>query len=84
MATQLCTILHAYPYYFADANGNGVVDEGEGSYATWTPRLLKAAYNYQYFQKDPGAFAHNGVYMIQVLYDAINDVGGDVSSMVRP
>ena len=74
----------AYPYFFADANGNGAIDEGEAAYATWTPRLLKAAYNYQYVQKDPGAFAHNGVYMIQVLYDAINDVGGDVSSMVRP
>ena len=26
---------------------------------TFTPRLLKAAYNYQYSQKDPGIFAHN-------------------------
>lgn len=75
---------NAYPYFFADANGNGVVDEGEGSFAAWTPRLLKAAYNYQYVNKDPGAFAHNGVYIMQVLYDAINDVGGDVTGLVRP
>jgi hypothetical protein len=74
----------AYPYYFADANGNGQIDEGEGSYATWTPRLLKAAYNYQYAQKDPGDFAHNGKYVIQFLYDSIEDLGGDVAKFTRP
>jgi hypothetical protein len=74
----------SYPYFFADENGNGVLDEGEGSFSAWTPRLLKAAYNLQYVTKDPGTFAHNGVYMMEVLYDAINDVGGDVTSMVRP
>jgi hypothetical protein len=75
---------NAYPYFFADANGNGTVDEGEGGYATWTPRLLQAAYNYQYSVKDPGAFAHNGKYIIQTLYDSLNDLGGDVSAMTRP
>jgi len=75
---------HAYPYFFADTNGNGAVDEGEGSYAGWTPRILKAAYNYQYVQKDPGAFAHNGQYILQVLYDTIQDLGGDMTGMVRP
>lgn len=74
----------SYPYFFADANGNGAVDEGEGSYASWTPRLLKAAYNYQYSQKDPGAFAHNGQYVLQALYDSIEDLGGDVTGMTRP
>jgi hypothetical protein len=64
-----------YPYYFDDA--------GE-SYATWTPTLLKAAYNYQYVQKDPGAFAHNAKYIIQVLYDSIEATGGDVGAMTRP
>jgi hypothetical protein len=66
---------HAYPYFFDDA--------GE-RYATWTPNLLKAAYNYQYAQKDPGAFAHNPAYVLQVLYDSIEGVGGDVSGMTRP
>ena len=75
---------HSYPYFFADDNGNGELDEGEGSYATWTPNLLKAAYNYQYAQKDPGAFAHNGNYVIQILIDSINGVGGDTSVMTRP
>lgn len=75
---------HAYPYWFADADANGVVDEGEEGYAAWTPRLLKAAYNYQYVQKDPGAYAHNGTYIMQVLYDSIQDVGGSVTGLVRP
>jgi hypothetical protein len=66
---------HAYPYFFNDAGDR---------YATWTPNLLRAAYNYQYLQKDPGAYAHNGAYTLQVLYDSINAVGGDTSGMVRP
>ncbi len=66
---------HAYPYFFNDA--------GE-SYATWTPNLLAAAYNYQYASKEPGAFVHNGQYMIQLLYDSIQTVGGDVSGLTRP
>ncbi len=76
------------PYFFADANGNGQVDAGETKYASWTPRLLQAAYNYQYSQKDPGAFAHNGKYMIQILNDSIADLGTkvtvDTSKLVRP
>ncbi|MBK7893748.1 MAG: hypothetical protein IPJ90_02385 [Anaerolineaceae bacterium] len=66
---------HSYPYFFNDA--------GEG-YSTWTPTLLRAAYNYQYVQKDPGAFAHNGQYVIQVLYDTLSELGADVSAMTRP
>ena len=37
----------------------------EGLSAAWTPRLLKAAYNYQVASKDPGTFAHNAKYIIQ-------------------
>ena len=44
-----------YPYFFADKNANGKLDEGEGAFRAWTPRLLKAAYNYQVASKDPGA-----------------------------
>jgi hypothetical protein len=66
---------HSYPYFFNDA--------GEG-YSTWTPTMLRAAYNYQYVQKDPGAFAHNGQYIIQVLYDTLAALNADVSGMTRP
>jgi hypothetical protein len=76
------------PYYFIDTNANGVADPDEltraNAYATWTPRLLRAAYNYQWVQKDPGAFAHNGKYILQILYDSIQDIGGDVTALTRP
>jgi hypothetical protein len=64
----------SHPYFFGDANGNGIVDEGEGSYDQWTARLLKAAYNYHYSIKDTGAFAHNGKYIIELFYDSIEDL----------
>ena len=79
----------AYPYFFADANANGKVDEGEGAYTEWTPRLLRAAYNYQFAQKDPGLFAHNPDYAAQFLYDSLEDLGKggikvDMTGMIRP
>lgn len=66
-----------YPYFLADADSDGKADEKEGAavgYANWTPRSLKAAYNYQVSIKDPGAFAHGGKYIIELLYDSIEDV----------
>ncbi|HEX6268958.1 MAG TPA: hypothetical protein VFZ43_01870 [Anaerolineales bacterium] len=76
----------AHPYWFVDADGDGAVDQAEGAavrYATFTPRLLKATYNYQLAHKDPGKFAHGGKYTIQLLFDSIEDLGGDVSSLTR-
>ncbi len=72
----------AHPYWFTDANENGTPDEGEEAYATWTPRLLKAAYNYQVASKDPGEFAHNGKYIIQLLYDSIDDLNQALATPV--
>ncbi len=68
---------HHHPYFFADPNDNDHVDEGEGSYSNFTPNLLRAAYNYQVSQKDPGGFAHNGKYLIQLLYDTIEALNPD-------
>lgn len=79
----------SYPYWYVDGNGNGQVDEGEVSgetrYAAWTPNLLRAAYNYQYVAKDPGAFAHNPRYILQILYDSLESLGGEeaVANYVR-
>ncbi len=74
---------HAYPYFFIDTDGNGQVDEGEGSYGNqynvFTARLLKAAYNFQVSMKDPGAFAHGGKYIIQLLHDSIEDLDAAVA-----
>ena len=78
----------SYPYFFVDTNGDGEATPDEinsdNAFKVWTPRLLRAAYNYQYSGKDPGAFAHNGKYIIQTLYDGLEDLGVDVSAMTRP
>jgi hypothetical protein len=88
LGTGILYDAQSYPYFFVDGNGNGEADEGEVSGDTrfndWTPRLLRAAYNYQYVEKDPGGFAHNGAYLVQVLYDSLEDLGADVSDMLRP
>jgi hypothetical protein len=78
-----------YPYFFIDTDGNGEVDPGENAYPNnynelWTPRLIKASYNYLFSVKDPGAFAHNGAYILQILYDSLVDIGGDATGMTRP
>jgi len=79
----------AYPYFYVDKDGDGQADKNDQGAninynGNWTPSLLKAAYNYQYSVKDPGAFTHNGQYVIQALYDSIKDLDGDVSQMTRP
>jgi nitrate reductase cytochrome c-type subunit len=77
----------AYPYFFvADKDGN-IAKNDQGAaigYNAFTPRLLRAAYNYQYSIKDPGAFTHNPQYVMQFLYDSIKDLGGDVQGLTRP
>ena len=65
---------HAYPYFFQDANNNGIADEDEEGYSSFTPRLLRATYNFQVAMKDPNSYAHGGKYMIQLLYDSIQDL----------
>lgn len=68
-----------YPYFFADANGDGRPDEADGrpvAYASWTPRLVKAVYNWQFVTADPGAFAHNPHYALELLYDSAEDLAG--------
>ncbi|HLF27629.1 MAG TPA: cytochrome c3 family protein [Anaerolineae bacterium] len=78
----------SYPYFFIDTNGNGEADEDEinsdNGFNAWTPRLLQGAYNYQYSTKDPGVAAHNGKYIIQVLYDSLTDLGAATTGMIRP
>ena len=34
--------------------------------------------------KDPGGFAHNPNYIMQILIDSLEVIGGDVSAMTRP
>ena len=81
-----------YPYFFNDNNGNGAADKDEAKfpnrYKSWTPRLMKAAYNYQFVTKDPGAFAHNSAYASELLLDSLADLGTkvkvDIAKATRP
>jgi hypothetical protein len=77
-----------YPYWFIDTDENGHADPDESNpdntYTSWTPRLLRAAYNYTWTLKDPGSYAHNGQYILQVLYDSLQDIGADVTGLIRP
>jgi hypothetical protein len=73
----------AYPYFFRDPNGNGVVDPTETTgYNAFTPRLLRACYNFQTVKKDPGGFAHGGKYLIELMYDSIEDLNSEMGGAV--
>ena len=78
---------NTYPYWFADADGDGKADQKDGanvSFSSWTPNLMKAAYNFNFMRKNPGAGVHNAKYAIQILIDSIEALGGDISKYVRP
>ena len=45
--------------------------------------IISDAHAYPYSQKDPGGFAHNSSYVMQILYDSIQVVGGDVTGLTR-
>ena len=83
VGTPILYDAHAYPYWFADTDGNGRINDEEGGFSTWTPNLLRAAYNYQDSNKDPGGYAHNSSYVLQILFDSIQAVGGDVTDATR-
>ena len=78
----------AWPYFFNDTDADGEIDAAEVTYANrftaWTAALMKAAHNYQVRRMDPGAWAHNFRYVGQLLYDAMEDLGADVTAYVRP
>ena len=68
-----------YPYFFTDANGDGAIDQAEGKavrYNAWTPRSLRTAYNWKLVTADPGNYAHNPLYALELLYDSIEDLSG--------
>jgi hypothetical protein len=70
---------HRFPYFFADANGDGRIDEENGNavaYNAWTPRLLQATYNWKFVTSDKGAFVHNPHYALELVYDSTQDLAG--------
>lgn len=68
----------------ANTPASGVCAGGEASFRNWTPALMKAAHNYQIAQKEYGAWAHNFDYTAQLLIDANEDLGGDMTGLIRP
>lgn len=64
--------------YVIDAGGNsGTTSVADGSY---TPRLLKATWNYQLIAKEFGAYAHNPRYAIQLMYDGLEDLNTGITA----
>jgi hypothetical protein len=50
---------------------------------------VRTVYNHNYVHKDQGAFAHNPRYVLQLLYDSLQDLGekvtvADFDRFVRP
>lgn len=82
----------SFPYFFTDSDGDGSASGDEAiypnRYQTWTPRLLRAAYNYQVIAKDKAIYTHNPHYALQLLYDSLENlseqVDVDMSGLVRP
>lgn len=84
----------AYPYWYADKNGNGRIDPEEllmaNKYQAYTPRLMQAVFNYTFSLRDPGGAYHNGRYVLQLLYDSLESLaasgkaGVTMSGKVRP
>jgi len=78
----------SHPYGFNDTNNDGKIDEAEAkrdnAYSTYSPRLLRAAFNLFFVHKEPGAYVHNAKYALQLLYDSIEDLGGSVAGLTRP
>ena len=52
-------------------------------YTDMDATLLRAAYNYHFSRKDPGVYAHNPSYIVAILYDSIEALGGNVSLLTR-
>jgi hypothetical protein len=84
--------LSTFPYFFNDTDADGQISPEEAvfpnRYQSWTPRLLKAAYNYQLVQKDPGGYVHNPAYILQLLYDSLESLSErvkvEMSALQRP
>lgn len=82
----------SYPYGFIDTNSDGTIDESEAifpnQFNTYTPRMLKAAYNFMFTTKEPGAYVHNPHYVLQLMYDSIEDLsaqsGITTEGLTRP
>lgn len=71
-----------YPYLFKDTDKNGEISQEEAvfsnSYPSFTPRLMRTSFNLQFSLKDPAGYVHNGKYILQLLFDSIEDLSSVV------
>ena len=80
------------PFLYKDTNDDGIIDSSEAvpanTYSSLTPRLMRAAFNYQFSIKDPAGYVHNGRYILQLLVDAIQDISSvtefQAGNLARP
>ncbi len=73
----VCYAGGAYPYWYVGSvnpGGQCGATETTGYGSKWDAKTAKAIFNYQWSQKEPGAFAHNYDYIAQALIDSIMDL----------
>jgi hypothetical protein len=83
-ADQHVVYTDSYPYFIKDTDKDGVKDPNETSGAKFDSKSFRASYNYNYAVHEPGGWAHNPKYVLQVLYDSIQDIGGNLDGLTRP
>jgi predicted CXXCH cytochrome family protein len=54
----------------------------DNAFSNWTPRLLRATYNYHSSRQDPAAFVHNNRYIVKLLHDSIVDLNTQLGDPV--
>jgi hypothetical protein len=91
---QIAFSPEAFPYWYADRNGNGTVDPDErkpdDKYRAYTPRLMQAVYNDPFAIRDPGAAYDNATYTAPLLHDSLESLaqsgkaGASVQGRARP
>lgn len=51
--------------------------------SSWTPRLLKAAYNWKFVGADAGIPVHNPHYALQLLYNSAEDLSSGLGRSLQ-
>jgi len=77
----------ARPYWYESKSGayadcTDAEAVSDNVFTSWTPRLVKAVYNYHSTRQDPGAYAHNGRYIVKLLHDSILDLNSQLTEPV--
>jgi len=95
VSKPVCYDLATNPYFFKDNNNQAsgrclpvdATSANKYPNSSWTPALMKAAQNFQMSQKDPGAWAHNKKYILELLIDSMEDLAPGSSTaagFIRP